>query len=69
MYEDGILEPKKDMFIYFTEKAVVITFFSEGRFLHTFSIPEGLEIIYKKLMESNIKVSNLDFLILYILSE
>lgn len=61
LYEDGILEPKKDMFIYFTEKAVVITFFSEGRFLHTFSIPEGLEIIYKKLMESNIKVSNLDY--------
>ena len=61
LYEEDILEPKKDMFIYFTEKEVIITFFSEGRFLHTFSIPEGLETIYKKLMESNIKVSNLDY--------
>jgi len=61
LYEEDILEPKKDMFIYFTEKEIVITFFSEGKFLHTFTIPEGFETIYKKLMKNNIKTSNLDY--------
>ncbi len=60
LYQEKILEPQNDLYIYFTKDDIFITLYSEGKFLQTFIIPEGLENIYDELMES-IKIKNFNF--------
>jgi cell division protein FtsB len=60
LYKDEILEPQNDLFIYFSEDDIFITLYSEGRFLQTSVIPEGLRSIYETLTAS-IKTKNFDF--------
>jgi len=60
LYQEKIIEPQNDLYIYFTKDDIVITLYSEGKFLQTFIIPEGLENIYDELIES-IKIKNFNF--------
>jgi len=60
LYKEKILEPQNDLYIYFTKNDIFITLYSEGKFLQTFAIPEGLQNIYEELVES-IKIKNFDF--------
>jgi len=60
LYKEGILEPQKDLYIYFSKDEVFITLYEDGRFLQTSVIPEGLETIYETLNES-LKMRNFSF--------
>ena len=60
LYKEKILEPHNDLFIYFSKYNVYITLYSEGEFLQTSIIPEGLESMFETLI-SSIKIKNFDF--------
>ena len=60
LYTENILVPQNDLFILFAKENIVITLYSEGKFLQTSLIPEGLEYIYKEWMES-LKAKNFEF--------
>jgi len=60
LYQEKVLEPLNDLFIYFTKDDIFITLYSEGKFLQTLMIPEGLENIYDELRES-IKIKDFSF--------
>jgi len=64
LYQEEILEPQNDLYIYFSKTEIFITLYSEGKFLQTSIIPEGLESIYETLKETiNIKDFNFDLFI------
>jgi len=60
LYKENILEPQKDLFIYITNEEIVVTLYSDGKFLQTSVIPEGLENIYEGLIDS-IKIKNFNY--------
>jgi len=60
LYQEKILEPQNDLFIYFTKDEIFITLYSEGQFLQTYVIPEGLSNIYDELT-SSITIKNFSF--------
>jgi hypothetical protein len=61
LYKDKILEPKKDMFVYFKKDVILITLYNEGEFLQTVNLSQGLKSLYKRFQEeSSIEISDLD---------
>jgi cell division protein FtsB len=60
LYLEKILEPQNDLYIFFTKDEIIITIYSEGKFLQTSVIPEGLESIYNDLMET-LNIKNFEF--------
>ncbi|MDR3347560.1 MAG: hypothetical protein LBN32_02995 [Helicobacteraceae bacterium] len=53
LYSSNILEPKRDVFVYFQRDALIISIFDEGEFIYGKSQNFGL----KKLMETYIQLS------------
>ena len=60
LYKEKILEPHNDLFIYFARYSIYITLYSEGKFLQTSVIDEGLEAMFETLT-SSIKIKDFDF--------
>ena len=60
LYEEEILEPKNDLFIYFLKGEIFITLYSEGEFRQTSIMPDGLETIYETLNET-LKLKDFSF--------
>jgi hypothetical protein len=68
LYKSNILNVSNDLFIYFTKNEIFMSVYSEGKFLQTLTIPDGLDSIYSKVMDLNIK--NFDYqLFLKVLSK
>jgi len=60
LYKDNIIEPKKDIFVYFKKNTILITLYNEGSFLQTIVLNEGLETLYKMFKEeSSVEIENL----------
>ena len=59
LYKTNILNVSNDLFIYFTKNEIFLSVYSEGKFLQTLTIPDGLESIYSKIIDLNIK--NIDY--------
>jgi hypothetical protein len=55
LYKSNILNVSNDLFIYFTKNEIFMSVYSEGKFLQTLTIPDGLDSIYSKVMDLNIK--------------
>ena len=60
LYQEKIIEPQNDLYIYFTKDDIFITLYSESKFLQTLIIPEGLDNIYEELIES-VKIKEFNF--------
>jgi len=61
LYKNEILEPKKDIFVYFKKDVVLITLYNEGEFLQTILLNEGVESVYKRFKEdSSVEIGNLN---------
>ena len=60
LYKTKLLEPQKDMYIYFDKDEVSVSLYNEGKFLHTFVVPGGLESLYFSL-EENLKIKQFNY--------
>jgi hypothetical protein len=62
LYKTKILESKRDIFIYFTEKYTLITLYADGGFLQNIFLNQGLHSLYEKLaQDSEVEIKDFSY--------